>query len=114
MDCDFTSRGTGQDACPTRYSRTANRERSVWTGQFIAQQLGIAGATTVPQIVGFPRCTVRDLLPLGDAASQPLIFHVNNTQWADAVRWVNGKRTDKSGLSGDPPRPIPDGSCSLR
>lgn len=80
------------------FSRTAHRERSVSAGQNIAAQIGLPGTTTDPQLLGFPRFTVRDLFAIGDAASEPVIFHVNNFQWADTVTWISGKHAWKFGL----------------
>ena len=80
------------------FSRTANRQRSVWAGQDLAAQLGIPGVTTDPDLVGFPRITVRDLAALGDPAAQPVIFHVNNFQWGDTLTRVTGSHAFKFGV----------------
>jgi outer membrane receptor protein involved in Fe transport len=80
------------------FSRTANRQRSVWAGQDIAEQLGIPGTTTDPDLVGFPRFTIRDLLTLGDPASQPVTFHVNNLQWGNTTTLIRGRHAVKWGF----------------
>jgi len=80
------------------FTRTANRQRSVWAGQNIAGQLGVPGATTDPQLLGFPRFTIRDLLTIGDAASQPVVFHVNNIQLGSTTTFVTGRHSLKWGI----------------
>ena len=79
------------------YSRTATRQRCIWNGQDIAGQLGIVGTTTDPELVGFPRFTVSDHLPLGCVASQPVRFHVTNIQVGGKLTWIHDKHVLKWG-----------------
>ncbi len=79
------------------YSRTATRQRCDWAGQDIAGALGISGSTGDPEVMGFPRFTVTNYLPLGCAAAQPQQFHVTNFQANAKMTWVRSQHLLKWG-----------------
>jgi len=79
------------------FSRTATRQKCNWAGQDIASQLGISGTTADPELMGFPRFTVTNYLPLGCAAAQPAQFFVTNIQANSKLTWVRAKHIFKWG-----------------
>ncbi len=80
------------------YSRNATREHELYQGQNIAEQLGIAGTTTDPELMGFPRFTVLDHFEIGAAANQPVQFHVTDIQAGAKFTWVRNKHVRKWGI----------------
>ncbi|MFB3826627.1 MAG: carboxypeptidase regulatory-like domain-containing protein [Bryobacteraceae bacterium] len=80
------------------YARTSTRQRCIWAGQNIAGQLGIPGSTTDPELLGFPRFTLTNYLPLGCVAAQPAQFHVTNIQANAKLTWVRAGHTFKWGF----------------
>lgn len=79
------------------FSRTADRERGDNQGRDYASEFGLTGTTNDPKLIGFPRFTIRDLLPLGDGNNMPVEFTVNNIQVGDTLTWVRGKHLWKFG-----------------
>lgn len=80
------------------YSRNATRERTVWAGQDVAAELGIPGTTQDPELIGFPRFTVRDYFAVGTAANQPVQFFVTDIQGSAKFSWVRSKHVLKWGF----------------
>lgn len=80
------------------YSRGATMEHESYRGQNIAEQLGIPGTTTDPELRGFPLFTVQDYLPIGAAAGQPQQYHVTTLLWSNKWTWVKSKHTFKWGV----------------
>jgi len=78
-------------------SRTANRQAHNNQGHDYASEWGLKGFTTDPFLTGFPRFVVTNMVELGDDKSQPVIFTVNNLQWADTLTWVKGRHLMKFG-----------------
>jgi hypothetical protein len=78
-------------------SRNATLEREAFQGQDIAGQLGIAGTTRDPKLMGFPRFTVQDYLPIGSAAGQPVEYFVTLFQVSNKWTWIKGKHAMKWG-----------------
>ncbi|MGH9718756.1 MAG: carboxypeptidase regulatory-like domain-containing protein [Bryobacteraceae bacterium] len=77
--------------------RTSHYEPSVNAGRDFASEFGITGTTTDPFLTGFPRFTILNLLSLGDAASNPVLFTVNNWEWADTLTLVHSRHLFKFG-----------------
>jgi hypothetical protein len=78
-------------------SRNATEERAKFQGQDIAEQLGITGTTKDPFLVGFPRFTIQDYLPIGSASAQPVSYHVTMFQLSNKFTWIRGKHAMKFG-----------------
>ena len=66
-------------------------------GHDYAQEFGIPGTTTDPELVGFPLFTVRDLVTLGDKNDRPYSGTVNMYQWGDTLTWALGRHIVKTG-----------------
>ncbi len=79
------------------YTRTAHWEPGSTLGRDYAAEFGISGVTTDPKIMGIPRFTIRDLLPIGDKEDVPIQFTVNNFQWADTLTWVRQRHLVRAG-----------------
>ena len=79
-------------------SRTAHREFGFQSGHDYASEWGLIGPTTDPYLAGFPRFTVTDLMALGNAANVPIIYTVNNYQWADSLTWVKSRHLMRFGF----------------
>ncbi|MGH9837752.1 MAG: TonB-dependent receptor domain-containing protein [Blastocatellia bacterium] len=73
------------------FGRTKNDQHSEAFEADYAAQLGIPGVTSNPQLLGFPRFTVSTLDALGEGASQPLDFVVNNFQFYDTMSVIKGR-----------------------
>ncbi len=80
------------------YSRNAARENTVWAGRDVAAELGIPGTAKDPELVGFPRFTVRDYFTVGSAANQPVQFFVTDIQGDLKFTWVRSKHVLKWGF----------------
>jgi len=80
------------------FGRTATRQRCNWAGQDIAAKLGIPGTTSDPELVGFPRFTLLNYLPLGCTAAQPAQFFVTNMQASSKLTWVRSGHVLKWGF----------------
>ncbi len=78
-------------------SRMGTHQISVDSGHDYGTELGIAGITTNPYLMGFPKITVRDLATLGDMADRPVDNTVNVYQLSDAITWVKSKHQFKFG-----------------
>jgi len=78
-------------------TRTTNEEVSAHAGTNWAAELGIPGTTTDPSLMGFPRFTINGYETVGDNASNPIRYTVNNFNWNDAVTWIKGKHSLKIG-----------------
>ena len=66
-------------------------------GTNCALQLGIPGTTTVPAFLGFPSFKPSGYASLGDNASTPITFVVNDYDGSDLVTWTSGKHNFKFG-----------------
>lgn len=79
------------------YTRSTRKQQGVHAGHDYNADLGITGTTKEPEMVGFPRITVTDLVPLGDSVSSPILSTVNNFQYNDTLTWTRGHHTLKVG-----------------
>ena len=78
-------------------SRTNQRQIHFQQGHDYATEWGLKGFTTDPFLVGFPLFKVTNMVQLGNAANMPVLFRVNNLQWADTLTWVKGRHLMKFG-----------------
>ena len=78
-------------------TRTVSAEEADDHGIDWATQLGISGTTTVPAFLGFPNFKPSGYASLGDNASQPITFVVNDYDGSDLVTWNRGRHTFKFG-----------------
>lgn len=78
-------------------TRTVSAEEANDHGFNWAQKLGIAGTTTVPAFLGFPNFKPSGVASLGDNASDPITFIVNDYDGSDVVAWTRGKHNFKFG-----------------
>jgi hypothetical protein len=78
-------------------TRTTNNELSAHAGTNWASQLGIAGTTTDPSLAGFPKFSITGFETIGDSASNPIRYTVNDFNWNDALTWIKGKHSIKIG-----------------
>ncbi len=78
-------------------TRTISNEQANDGGVNWALQLGIAGTTTVPAFLAFPNVKPTGYASLGDNASDPITFVVNDYDGSDLVTWNKGKHTFKMG-----------------
>jgi len=81
----------------TGISRTHQQQFHFQQGQDYAGEWGLKGFTTDPFLTGFPLFKVTNMVQLGNAATMPVIFVVNNLQWADTFTWVKGRHLMKFG-----------------
>ncbi|HLK63522.1 MAG TPA: TonB-dependent receptor [Bryobacteraceae bacterium] len=79
------------------FTRMSDHESSNYAGLDLASPLGLPPSSAAPQFLGFPRFTVLNLASLGDSASLPLNFTVNNYELADSLSFVHGKHLLKFG-----------------
>jgi len=82
----------------TGMTRTSNRTLNNYAGRNFAAEWGLTGGTDDPFLVAFPRFTILNMLPLGNAANTPIIFTVNNFQWADTLTRVKSRHLMKFGV----------------
>jgi len=78
-------------------TRTRNQNNSNVIGPDYPSQFGITGVTNDPDLRGFPRVTIQDLMTLGPAAEVPVRFAVNNWQFGDTITWARSKHVFKTG-----------------
>ncbi len=78
-------------------TRTVSAENANDHGINWAQQLGIQGTTTVPAFLGFPNFKASGYASLGDNASDPIQFVVNDYDGSDVVTWNKGRHTLRIG-----------------
>ena len=78
-------------------TRTKDDEISAHAGQNIAQQLGIPGTTTSPSLEGFPKFSLTGYATLGDNASDPIRYTVNDYNYSDVMTWNKGKHLIRFG-----------------
>lgn len=78
-------------------TRTVSAEEANDHGIDWATQLGISGTTTVPAFLGFPNFKPSGFASLGDNASDPITFAVNDYDGSDLVTWNRGRHTFKFG-----------------
>jgi hypothetical protein len=79
------------------FSRTAERDLGVFQGIDYDAKFGIVGATTDPQLVGFPLIVASGYQQLGGGANLPVAFFVNNFTPGDTLTWVKGAHLFKFG-----------------
>ena len=80
-------------------SRNAQHEHvDAAAGQPSAAGLGMAGSTTDPLAIGFPRVNVTNYATLGYAANEPVQFFVSDYQIGDVLTWIAGKHILKAGI----------------
>jgi hypothetical protein len=78
-------------------TRTVSVEGANDAGINWAQQLGIPGTTTVPAFLAFPSFKPTGYASVGDNASVPVSFIVNDFDGSDLVTWNHGKHMFKFG-----------------
>ncbi|HEY3835235.1 MAG TPA: carboxypeptidase-like regulatory domain-containing protein [Bryobacteraceae bacterium] len=78
-------------------TRTVSVQGANDAGTNFALQLGIAGTTTNPAFLGFPSFKPSGYASIGDGASDPVEFVVNDYDGSDLVTWIHGKHTFKFG-----------------
>ncbi len=78
-------------------TRTVSVEAANDHGTNFALQLGITGTTTVPAFLSFPNFKPSGYASVGDGASDPITFVVNDYDGSDLVTWTRGKHTFKFG-----------------
>lgn len=78
-------------------TRTVSAEEANDHGTNWALQLGIAGTTSVPAFLGFPNFKPSGYASLGDNASDPITFVVNDFDGSDLVSWNKGRHTFRIG-----------------
>ncbi|MGH9661452.1 MAG: carboxypeptidase regulatory-like domain-containing protein, partial [Bryobacteraceae bacterium] len=80
------------------YSRNTTRERAVLAGVDFAEQLGIPGSTKEPELLAFPLINVQSYTSLGNAANQPVQYHVTDILSGFKFTWVKSRHVRKWGL----------------
>ena len=75
---------------PASRARTATAGISTGTPAQDGGRTRLAGVTTEPQLMGFPRINVNDLACLTPPPSQPFAPTANTYNYADTVTWVKG------------------------
>jgi hypothetical protein len=78
-------------------TRTVSKEQANDAGTNWALQLGIQGTTTNPTFLAFPTFKPTGYAALGDNASVPITFVVNDYDGSDLATWTKGKHTFKFG-----------------
>ena len=78
-------------------TRTVSVEGADDAGTDWAAQLGIPGTTTVPAFLAFPNFKPSGYASVGDNASDPVTFVVNDFDGSDLVTWNHRKHTFKFG-----------------
>jgi outer membrane receptor protein involved in Fe transport len=78
-------------------TRSTQHETGGMMGHDYAADWGLAGSTNDPFLVGFPRIQANDMAAIGVEKNQPVLFTVNNYQWADTLTWVKGRHLVKFG-----------------
>ncbi|MBI3282421.1 MAG: TonB-dependent receptor, partial [Acidobacteria bacterium] len=82
----------------TGFSRNSARNRGQFQGRDIASELGLPSLTTDPELLDFPKITVRDHFQIGTGDNQPVQYHVTDIQYNQKVTWVAGRHVVKAGL----------------
>lgn len=80
------------------FSRNTARERTVWAGRDMARELGFAGSTIDPDLLGFPLVNVLDYVSIGSAANMPVEFHVTDIQYGVKFTRVKSRHNMKWGF----------------
>jgi len=80
------------------FSRSREFDKSVWAGQDMAAKLGLAGSTTEPELIGFPRVNVLDYVNLGSSSNLPVEFFVTDIQNGAKFTWVKSRHVLKWGF----------------
>ena len=78
-------------------TRTVSDEAADDAGTNYALQLGIQGTTTNPADLAFPSFKPTGFEALGDNASVPITYVVNDYDGSDLVTWTRGRHTLKFG-----------------
>jgi hypothetical protein len=78
-------------------TRTVSAEEANDHGINWATQLGISGTTNVAAFLGFPNFKPSGIAALGDNASDPITFIVNDYDGSDLVTWNHGRHTFRIG-----------------
>ena len=79
-------------------TRTVDHVTNLSDDKDYSRQFGIAGATTDPRLVGFPRITIRDLVALGGPNANPVDYFVTTYQYADTMTLVRSNHVVKFGF----------------
>lgn len=74
-------------------TRTRSAEVADSAGTDYAQQLGIQGTTTNPALEDFPNFKITGYESLGDNASDPIAYVVNDLDGSDVVTWNKNRHT---------------------
>ena len=74
-------------------TRTRSAEVADAAGTNYAQQLGIQGTTTTPALEDFPSFKITGYESLGDNASDPILYVVNDFDGSDVVTWNKNRHT---------------------
>jgi len=74
-------------------TRTKDAEVGGLAGTNWAVEFGIPGTTTDPSLVDFPTFKLTGYETLGDSASNPIRYTVNNYNYNDVMTWIKGKHT---------------------
>ena len=78
-------------------TRTVSNEQANDAGKDYALQLGIAGTTTIPSVLAFPSFKPSGYEAIGDNASDPISYVVNDYDGSDVLTWNKGKQTYRIG-----------------
>jgi hypothetical protein len=78
-------------------TRTKSAENSAHQGTNYAAQLGIPGTTNDPNLEGFPKFTITGFETIGDNASDPIRYVVNDFNVNDSFTWIKGRHAIKVG-----------------
>jgi hypothetical protein len=78
-------------------TRTVSDEAADDAGTNYALQLGIQGTATDPAVLAFPSFKPSGFEALGDNASVPITYVVNDYDGSDLVTWTKGRHTFKFG-----------------
>jgi hypothetical protein len=78
-------------------TRTKSAETSSHAGTNYAAQLGIPGTTNDPSLEGFPKFSITGFETIGDNASDPIRYTVNDFNVNDSFTWIKGRHAIKIG-----------------
>jgi hypothetical protein len=78
-------------------TRTKSAETSAHAGTNYAEQMGIPGTTTDPSLTGFPKFSITGFETIGDNASDPIRYTVNDFNLNDSFTWIKGRHAIKVG-----------------
>ena len=78
-------------------TRTKSAETSAHAGTNYASQLGIPGTTSDPSLEGFPKFSITGFETIGDNASDPIRYTVNDFNVNDSFTLIKGRHAIKIG-----------------